>query len=114
MAKNNTAMVGKYSYLVGLVLAIIAGLIGAIASFAYTGLILVILGLIVGFLNVTEKDVVPLLLGLLTLIMVGNATLSVIPAVNTYLVAVLGYVILFAGAAAFVVSIKAILTTTKA
>lgn len=114
MAKDNTAMVGRYAYLIGLILAIVAGLVGAVAGFAYTALILVILGLIVGFLNVAEKDIVPLLLGLLALALVGNATLNVIPAVNAYLIAVLQNIVLFAGAAAFVVAIKAVLMTTKA
>jgi hypothetical protein len=112
--KDNKAMVGKYAYIIGLLLAIVAGLVAAVAGYAYTPLILVILGLVVGFLNVADKNVTVLLLSLLALTLVGNATLNVIPAVNTYLIAMLGNIVLFAGAAAFVVAIKAVLATTKA
>jgi hypothetical protein len=112
--KDNKAMIGKYAYIIGLLLAIVAGLVAAVQAYAYTPLILVVLGLIVGFLNVADKNVVTLLLSLLALAMVGNATLNVIPAVNMYLIAILGNIVLFAGAAAFVIAIKAVLTTTKA
>ena len=105
-------LVGGWAFLIGLVLAVILGAMGRVDGAVST--ILIVLGLIVGFLNVSEKDVVPLLLGLVALTLVGNATLGVIPAVNAYLVAVLQNIVLFAGAAAFVVSIKAVLTTTKA
>ena len=67
-----------------------------------------------GFLNISQKDTVPVLLGLLALALVGNTTLSVIPTINVYLVAILQNIIIFAGAAAFVVAIKAVLTKTKA
>jgi hypothetical protein len=112
--KDNKLMIGRYAYIVGLLLAVVAGLVPAIAGYTYLALILVVLGLIVGFLNILEKNVVTLLLGLLALTIVGNATLSVIPAINIYLVAILQNIIIFAGAAAFVVAIKAVLTTTKA
>lgn len=112
--KANQMMWGKYAYLLGLILAIVAGLIPAVAGYAHMALILVILGLVVGFLNIAEKNVATLLLSLLALTLVGNATLSVIPAVNIYLIAILQNIIFFAGAAAFVVAIKAVLTTTKA
>jgi len=112
--KDNKMMIGRYAYILGLILAVIAGVVPAVAGYAYTGLILVILGLIVGFINIAGKDVMALLLGLLALTVVGNATLAVIPAVNMYLIAILQNIVFFAGAAAFVVAIKAVLTTTKA
>lgn len=112
--KSNTMAWGKYAYILGLILVVIAGLVPAVAGYAYMGLILVVLGLIVGFMNVAEKNVVTLLLSLLTLALVGNATLSFIPAVNIYLINILQNIVLFAGAAAFVVALKAVLSTTKA
>jgi len=112
--KNNKVLVGKYAYLIGLLLAVVAGLVAVVAEYAYTPLVLVVLGLVVGYLNVTEKNTVLLLLSLLALAMVGNATLNVIPAISSYLVAILSNIVLFAGAAAFVVAIKAVLATTKA
>lgn len=111
--KNNMEMVGKVSFMVGVLLAVIAGLVPSVAGFAYTGLILVALGLIVGFLNVAEENVVKLLVALIALVAIGNATLNVIPTLSVYLVNVLQYFVAFVGAAAFVVALKAILQVTK-
>ncbi len=111
--KNNMEMVGKVSFMIGVLLAVIAGLVPSVAGFAYTGLILVALGLIVGFLNVAEENVVKLLVALIALVAVGTATLNVIPTLSVYLVNVLQYFVAFVGAAAFVVALKAILQVTK-
>jgi len=111
--KNNMEMVGKVAFIVGLLLAVVAGLVPSVAGFAYLGLVLVALGLLVGFLNIAEKDVVTVLVALIALVTVGNATLNVIPAVSTYLIGVLENFVLFVGAAAFVVALKAILAATK-
>ena len=112
--KDNKAAIGKYAYIIGLLLAIVAGLVAAVAGYAYTPLILVVLGLIVGFMNVSEKNVLTLLIALLALALVGGATLSTIPVIGAFLIAILNNVVLFAGAAALVVALKAVLQVTKA
>ena len=106
-------MVGKVAFIVGLLLAIVAGIIPSVAGFAYTALILVILGLVVGFLNVAEKNVVKLLVAIVALGVVGAAALSVIPALDVYLVAILNNFLVFVGAAGLVVAVKAVVETTK-
>lgn len=111
--KNNTEMLGKVAFVVGLILAIVAGLIPSIAAYAYTALILVVLGLIVGFLNIAEKNVVKLLVAIIALIAVGTATVSVIPALDVYLIGILTNFLAFVGAAGLVIAVKAILETTK-
>ncbi|HJX50660.1 MAG TPA: hypothetical protein VJ438_04305 [Candidatus Nanoarchaeia archaeon] len=113
MKNNNLEMAGKVSFIVGLLLAILAGVIPAVAGFAYTALILVLLGLVVGFLNITEKNVLTLLVAIIALVTVGNATLNVIPGVSTYLTAMLQYFLAFVGAAGLVVAVKAIITVSK-
>jgi hypothetical protein len=111
--KNNSVMVGKYAFIIGILLAIIAGVIPSIAGYTYLPLILVVLGVIVGFLNIVEKNVTALLLGIVALIMVGGATVSVVPTINVYLQAILENFVAFVGAAGFIVAIKAILQTSK-
>lgn len=111
--KNNLEMVGKASFMVGLLLAVVAGVIPAVASYAYTLLILVVLGILVGFLNIAEKNVSKLLLAIVALIAVGSATVNAIPAINTYLGAILQNFVAFVGAAGLVVAIKAILEVSK-
>ncbi len=111
--KNNATMVGKVALLIGLILAVIAGLIQGIYQIPYIALILVVLGLIVGLINIAEKNVVTLLLAIVALTVVGNATINVIPAVNVYLIAILTNFLAFVGAAGFVVALKAILQASK-
>ena len=106
-------MIGKASFIIGILLAVLAGVIPAVAGFAYTALILVVLGILVGLINITEKNVMKTLLAIIALVTVGAATLNVIPALDVYLVAILENFIAFVGAAGFVIALKAILETTK-
>lgn len=114
MAKksNNLVVLGKWAFLIGLALAIIAGVIPANTIPSLT-LILVILGLIVGFLNIAKSDTVKLLVAIIALMAVGSFTISVIPAISGYLEAMLANIVVLAGAAGFVVAIKAIVETSK-
>lgn len=106
-------LVGKWAFIIGLIIAVIAGLIQGAYTIPYLALILVILGLIVGFLNIHEKNAIKLLVALIALIGVGSATVLVIPAIGAYLDAILKNFVAFVGAAALVVAIKAIVETTK-
>ena len=114
--KNNLDMVGKWAFIIGLALAILAGLldVAGVYTVPQLALILVILGLIVGFLNIAEKDTVKLLVAIIALMAVGNAALATIPAVNTYLIAILQNFVAFVGAAGLVVAVKVALMATKA
>ena len=111
--KNNLEVIGKWAFIIGLAIVIIAGIIQGIYVIPSLALILVILGLIVGILNISEKDSIKLLVAIIALISVGSATIIVIPAINSYLQAILENLIAFAGAAGLVVAVKSIIETTK-
>jgi hypothetical protein len=64
--------IGLLAFLVGIILAIVGG-IGYQGSGNFV-LALVILGIIVGLLNITGKEVLPLLIAAIALIVVGNTT----------------------------------------
>lgn len=113
MAKKNLEVIGKWAFLIGLLIAVISGLIEGIYIVPQLALILVILGLIVGFLNIAEKNVIKLLVAIIALISVGGAAVATIPAINTYLAAVLTNIVTLAGAAGLVVAVKAIYETGK-
>jgi len=106
-------LIGKWAFLIGLIIAVIAGLIEGVYTIPYLALILVILGVIVGFLNIHEKNVIKLLVAIIALMGVGSMTVLAIPAVNIYLNAILKNFVAFVGAAGLVVAIKAVLETTK-
>ena len=106
-------LIGKWAFIIGLALAVIAGLIGEVYTIPYLALILVVLGLVVGLLNITDKDSTKLLVAIIALMGVGSMTILAIPAINSYLGLILANFVAFAGATGFVVAIKAILETSK-
>ena len=114
MAKSNQQMIGKAAFVIGLILAVVAGLIESVYVIPYTVLILVVLGLIVGFLNIANKNNMRLLLAIVALVAVGGATVNAIPTLDMYLLSMVQNFIAFVGAAGLVVAVKEALATTKA
>lgn len=106
----NLVTIGHWSLIGGIVLAIIAG--AGLTQISGLAAILFILGLIVGFLNVTETESTPFLVAVIALIVIGVAGLQfgqLSPAVT----AILENFIAFVGAAGLVVSIKQILSAAR-
>jgi len=105
--------VGHYAFIIGIIIAIIAGLFPE--AIAGTTLLLVILGVIVGFLNIQSKETTEFLVAAVTLIVAGSAGLRVIVWANLglYLSQILGNIAVFVAPAAVVVAIKAIFTLAE-
>jgi len=100
-------VIGKWAFLIGLVVAVIAGFM----VIPYSALILLVLGLVVGFLNIAAKETTQYLVAAIAL-MTGAVALStaVVPGqVGVVVDAVLGGFVSFVAAAALVVAVKAIL-----
>lgn len=93
--KRGIDILGKWAFLVGMLLAVILGLFGSAlgAGLSETGiLILVIIGLIVGLLNVGDKEVTPFLISGAVLIIasaLGGSLMSDIAFVGSVLDALL-------------------------
>ncbi len=102
--------VGKWVFIVGLVIAVIAGL-GV--SHAYVPMILAILGLVVGFLNVGGEESHTFLIAAIALVLSASA-LDAIPYVEQYGAPIVSNVIAFIGAAVLVVALKSLFTTARA
>ncbi|EFK97907.1 hypothetical protein LDC_0049 [sediment metagenome] len=98
--------IGHYAFIIGVILAIIAGII--VTANPWVVLVLVVLGLVVGFMNVTAKETTPFLVASIALIAAGSANLTVIPYVGSYLSAMLSYIAVFVAPAAIVVALKAV------
>jgi len=93
---------GKIIQLVGVLVALVAGAIG---GFAYSGLIIVILGLAGGWF-IAEDDRMRTLIGTLALIAVQGA-LSEVPAVGGYITGALGgLAALFSAAAVMIILVS--------
>jgi len=107
------AGIGKAAFVIGLVIAVIAGVFGA--STGWLPLALVILGLIVGFLNITEEEVNNFLIAAIALILVGTigGGLGTIPTIGGSLAAIVANIAVFVVPAALVVSLKAVWSLAK-
>ncbi len=115
----NQQAIGSWAFLLGVIIAILAGA-ASVAAFGFSGveyvpLALVVLGLIVGFLNISDKEVQAFLLAGIALIAVGisQTALTSIPVVGTYLAYVMGHISVFAAPAVLVVALKSFYNLSK-
>jgi hypothetical protein len=110
-----TESVGKWAFILGVLIAVIAGLVGGwIVGYAPAILlVLVILGLIVGFLNIGAKEVNDFLLAAIALILVGTIAQltsidTIIPLLGSVIQSIVNNIAAFVAPAALVVSLKAV------
>jgi len=113
--KNILAKVGVWAFIIGIILALVGGFIGPWSVPA-----LVVVGIIVGFLNVSDKEIKPFLFATVALMIAlytaGStvaANLSTLGVVGTYLYGVMGSINVFVFPATVVVAIKAIYNLAK-
>lgn len=88
--KRGMEVVGKWAFLVGMLLAVVLGLIGDLSEIG--AIVLVIIGLIVGLLNIGDKEVTPFLMSGAVLIIasaLGGSIMGDIPYVGAVLDALL-------------------------
>ena len=106
--------IGRWAFIIGLVIAVIAAFVSSYATII--ALVLFVLGIVVGFLNINDKDVVKFLVAIIALAMVGVGTLnalSVLAIVNEYIKGIVVNFVAFVGAAGLVVSIKAVVEASR-
>ena len=108
-AKMKLASIGKWAFIIGLVLAVLAGLF---FQPGWALWVLAILGVIVGLLNVTAEDTRGFLLASIALTLSATA-LNLIPVVGTALSFVLPFVVAFVAGAAIVVALKELFQTAR-
>lgn len=105
--------VGKWSFIAGIVLAILTGLF----AISYIGFVMFILGLVVGFLNVSDKEVHDYLVAVIALLVIGVSAFQAIDTLSTvlgtFMTSVVSNFIAFVAASGLVVAIKAILLLGK-
>jgi len=108
--KSKGNLIGAWAFLIGVILAIILGLLGTTEGFVLA--ILVVLGILVGLLNVGDEDVNPFLLAGAVLVIVsymGADALGVIAPLGEVLNALL---IMFVPAT-IIVALKAVFSIAK-
>ncbi|PIN86903.1 hypothetical protein COV19_02755 [Candidatus Woesearchaeota archaeon CG10_big_fil_rev_8_21_14_0_10_44_13] len=110
--------VGHYSFLVGLLLALVLALFSTALNSDVTSIMmlgLVILGVLVGFLNITAKEVTEFLVAAIALIVMASISQSLvvidmyITGLGTLMQSTLSFIAVFVAPAALIVAIKAII-----
>lgn len=83
-------IIGKWAFIIGVLLAVILGFLGNVTS--TVAIILVIIGLIVGLLNITSKEATSFLwagIALLIATFWGQQVMAVVPALANVLEAIM-------------------------
>lgn len=108
-------MIGFWAFVIALVL----GVIGGIFAPGQGGLILILvtLGIIVGLLNITEKEVMPLLIAAIALIVVGTAGFApldkIVSPLGTWLDHIVDYFATFMAPAAVINAIRVMFAVAR-
>ncbi len=95
---------GKYAFIVGLILAVLAALVTGMPWIAW---VLVLLGLIVGFLNVTSGETQGFLLAAIGLLLSATAVQN-LPYAGELLTRILWNMVVFIAPAILVVALKSL------
>lgn len=99
---------GEWAFLAGIVLSILIGVFPPPIQFTLPELILGILGLIVGFLNITAKETKEFLIASIALLLAGSAGLEVFPTLGWTFSSILLNISQFVAPAAMVVAVKTV------
>jgi ATP synthase protein I len=108
-------LAGRYAFIVGLVISVIVGLVN-VAGFVVVGDILlgllIILGIIVGFLNITGTEAGKFLMGTVALLLVG-AALSTVLSTFPLVLPILQAFTSFVAGAALIIALKEVYIISK-
>ncbi len=102
----NETILGHWALIIGIILAVIAGF----TAIPFLPVVLFILGLIVGLLNIKEKESTPFLVAVIALLLIGVAGLQI---GGTVVASILNNFIAFMAAAGLIVALKQVLTVAK-
>jgi len=74
-AAKNMGLVGRWAFLIGVILAVVIGLIGGLIGITlsvwWVAVLLMVIGLVVGFLNVNEDEAMPFVLSGTALVIIS-------------------------------------------
>ncbi|MBI2543248.1 MAG: hypothetical protein HYW24_03620 [Candidatus Aenigmarchaeota archaeon] len=100
--------IGEWAFLVGVLLAIVLGLFPTALSVTTVASVLVVLGVIVGLVNIGTRESQGFLVAAVALLVAGSAGYGAIPGIGDYLSSILMNISTFVAPAAVIVGLKAI------
>jgi hypothetical protein len=101
--------IGKYVFIVGLIIAFLASIV---TSYGWVAWVLAILGVIVGFLNVSAEETRTFLISGIALLLVATSV-QVLPVIGGVVSLIASNLIAFIAPAMFVVALKALFETAR-
>ena len=99
---------GEWAFLGGVILAILVGLVPGLFPAQSIATLLVVLGILVGIINISEKKAHEFLLATVALLVAGSAGLQTLPLVGTYIGPILTNIVSFVAPAAVIAALKAV------
>jgi|YelNatPaOPRAMG01_1025707.scaffolds.fasta_scaffold347880_1 hypothetical protein len=115
----NKEKIGEYAFLISVVIAVLAGIAAPWAASSWVSVLLVILGIVVGLLNISEKETTPFLIASIALVVASSAAFlaldKVISPIGTIIDSIVNNLAIFVAPAAVIVAVKAVvaLASTK-
>jgi len=112
------AELGGWAFIAGAVIAVLAGAFsGAVGYGGAITLLLVVLGLVVGFLNIKPKEVQTFIIASVGLMVAGSANVTVIDSVirglGTVLQSILENIMVFIAPAVIIVGLRTVYSLSK-
>jgi uncharacterized membrane protein len=108
-------MIGKWAFVIGVILAIAVGILGTMNTAVIV--ILMLLGLVIGFLNVTGKEAAQFLVAGVSIIIAGSlgtgAFVGMNNVVTTTLVSIFGAISVLVVPAVIIVAIREVFVLAK-
>jgi hypothetical protein len=103
------AQMGKWAFIVGFVICIVAGLLIA-EPWMYW--VLAVLGIVVGFMNITGEETKTFLLAAIGLMLSASSVMA-IPVIGVAVTAIMGHIVAFISAAVLVVACKSLFEVAR-
>jgi hypothetical protein len=108
---------GAWAFIVGIIIAAIVAFVGAETVPTWAIFLLAVLGLVVGLLNITGKEVMPFLLAAIAFLVTFQSLSAIVAklplGVGAIMSSFFGLLIVFIGPAAAIVAFKELFATTK-
>ena len=101
--------IGGYAFLLGLLLSVIFALIPSINTANWVPIVLLVLGIIIGLLNIEDKNISLFLIASIVLIATSSTPLHTLPLIGSFLEKLILNFVNFVMPAALIVSIVAII-----
>lgn len=113
--KSGGNLLGAWAFLIGVILAVVFGFFD-MTSMAWLPWVIVVIGLIIGLLNIADSEVQPFLMAGVVLVLVSAFGGSVFQglASGTFLVKILGNLLMLFVPATIIVALKSVFSIARA